>query len=62
MQNKYGIGITVLSGAILTLLGALICVRFAPETRGLTLVEAAKLNPDASTVGQTTTKVEYSAQ
>jgi hypothetical protein len=38
-------------------------VRFAPETRELTLVEAAKLNPDAPTVGQTTTtKVEYSAQ
>jgi MFS transporter, putative metabolite transport protein len=62
VQNKYGIGITVLSGAILTLLGAVICVRFAPETRELTLVEAAKLNPDARTLGQTTTEVEYNAQ
>jgi hypothetical protein len=62
MSRRRMIGITVLSGAILTLLGALICVRFAPETRELTLVEAAKLNPDAPTVGQTTAKVEYSEQ
>jgi drug/metabolite transporter (DMT)-like permease len=62
MSRRRMIGITVLSGAILTLLGALICVRFAPKTRELTLVEAAKLNPDAPTVGQTTAKFEYSEQ
>jgi putative MFS transporter len=64
VQSAYGIGVTVLSGAALTLLGALVCVRWAPETRDLTLVEAAKLTPDAKTLGETTTKgsVDYSAQ
>jgi putative MFS transporter len=47
-QNHWGVGPTVLCCGVLTLLGAAVCVRWAPETRGLRLEDAAALTQSPS--------------
>lgn len=43
LLQKYGIGGTMLMSAGLTLLGFIVCVWLAPETKGLTLRECSDL-------------------
>ena len=42
-----GIGPTMIIAAVITLIGAVVSVAWAPETRGLTLAESAAL-PDTT--------------
>jgi putative MFS transporter len=45
-----GIGPTMLLGGAITLVGAVVSLAWAPETRGKTLAECASINPIVSTV------------
>ena len=43
MPQTLGIGPTMLLSAAITLLGLIVCILLAPETRGLTLPECSAL-------------------
>lgn len=51
----WGIGGTMLAAAAISLLGAVVSVLWAPETRGMALHEAAALKPRTATVGRSAT-------
>lgn len=53
VQTQYGIGVTMLGAAVLPLLGAVVCIKWAPETRKLSLVEAAELAPGTRSLVET---------
>ncbi|HWR08441.1 MFS transporter [Sporomusa sp.] len=49
-----GIGNTMLVSTLLTLLGLIVCIAWAPETRGLTLKEASTLVLDKQNTANST--------
>jgi len=53
----WGIGGTMLAAAAITLLGAVVSVLRAPETRGMALHESASLAPEGTPAGEQVTEV-----
>lgn len=50
--SRYGISTVMLIGALISLVGLLVSLVWAPETRGLTLVQAGQLSIDNKTLSQ----------
>lgn len=49
--NSIGLGPTLLIGAAVTIVALVMCIAWAPETQGRSLVEASSLSPNPSTRG-----------